>query len=120
MTGSGRNHQSGLAAEETAALDYKRRGAKILEQRWRCAEGEIDLIVQDGTEIVFVEVKARKTRDTAAGSISARQWARIGRAAMIYLAEHASPDTPCRFDAFLVDGTGQGERLENAASFDEW
>lgn len=113
-------HWRGLAAEDIAARDYAARGGTIIAERWRCPEGEIDLIVRLGDLIVFVEVKARKGHDAAAAAISDRQWRRIGAAASRYLAEHTDGQTACRFDAVLVDAMGEAECIENAARFDEW
>jgi putative endonuclease len=108
---------SGLAAEETAARGYRGEGGRVRATRWRCAEGELDLVVELPSEIVFVEVKARRA---GAGTVSARQWARIGAAATRWLAEHTDGATPCRFDLALVDAAGRLERIENARSFDGW
>jgi putative endonuclease len=107
----------GLAAEECAARRYETEGGRIRASRWRCAEGELDLVVELPREIVFVEVKARRH---GAETVSERQWARIGAAASRYLAEHTDGTVACRFDLALVDRTGRLERIENARSFDGW
>src|SRR5690606_26174810 len=70
--------------------------------------------------IVFVEVKARRAHAAAAEAISPAQWRRLHAAASRFLAEAGDPDAACRFDVALVDRSGGIERLENAASFDEW
>ncbi len=111
-------HHSGHAAEETAARRYLADGARLRASRWRCPEGELDLVVEFPGEIVFVEVKARRAHD--AGAVSARQWARIGAAATRFLAEETDGATACRFDLALVDRSGRLERIENARSFDGW
>ena len=36
-----------------------RKGLILLERNWRCPQGEIDLVLRDGDETVFVEVKTR-------------------------------------------------------------
>ncbi len=116
-----RSYHTGLAAEDCAARCYLAEGGALRAARWRCPEGEIDLIIELPGEIVFVEVKARRGHaDRAAHSVSARQWARIGAAATRYLAEHTDGTVPCRFDLALVDGAGRLERVENAATFDDW
>jgi putative endonuclease len=111
-------HYSGIAAEEAAARRYCAEGGRVRAARWRCPEGELDLVVDFPGEMVFVEVKAR--RHHGAEAVTPRQWARIGAAASRYLAEHTDGTKPCRFDLALVDGTGRLERIENARSFDGW
>jgi len=104
---------NGMAAEAIAARAYETRGGKLLAQRWKVAEGEIDLIIElDGT-IVFVEVKARKTLELAMAALLPAQQARLVACAEQYLARHASLNTPCRFDLAALDRTGRIEVLEN-------
>jgi putative endonuclease len=50
----------GKAGEELAAQYLERNGLKILERNYRFERGEIDLIAEEGEELVFVEVKARR------------------------------------------------------------
>lgn len=111
-------HFTGIAAEESAARHYRAEGGRALAARWRCPEGEIDLVIALPSGIVFAEVKARRRH--AADAVSPRQWARIGRAAQRYLAEETDGTLPCRFDLVLVDRSGAIERIENAMSFDGW
>jgi putative endonuclease len=109
-------HHLGLAAEECAARRYQHDGGRVRASRWRCPEGELDLVVELPGEIVFVEVKARRQ---GAESVTPRQWGRIGAAASRWLAEHTDGAVPCRFDLALVDRMGRLERIENARSFDD-
>ncbi len=45
---------------EYAAQEYLvEKGFWLVEQNWRCRRGEIDLIMLDREELVFVEVKTR-------------------------------------------------------------
>ncbi|MGN6517626.1 MAG: YraN family protein [Rhizomicrobium sp.] len=64
------------------------KGYRILARRLRTPSGEIDLIARSPMGLVcFIEVKARGEALAAAQSLSERQKARIGRAAMQYLAQ---------------------------------
>ena len=119
MTGFAR-HQGGLAAEEAAARFYLAEGGRVLARRWRCPEGEIDLVIGFPGLVVFVEVKARRTRDAAAASVSSAQWTRLAAAAARFLEDQPPPAPDCRFDLVLFDRKGTPERIENAATFDEW
>ncbi len=106
---------NGLAAEDIAVREYQARGAEILHQRWKCKEGEIDLIARQGGVLVFIEVKARKNHAAAAESLSPNQQQRLLNAANRYLAENGqSLDTETRFDLVTVDRAGRPEILENA------
>ena len=70
---------------------------------WRCRFGEIDLILNEGGTLVFVEVRLR-TRSTfggAAASIDARKQRKLLSAAQLYLADRAQ--RPCRFDVVLLE-----------------
>jgi putative endonuclease len=115
-----RGYHTGLSAEDIALALYMREGMELLSRRWRCAEGEIDLVLRNADGLVFAEVKARRTLDAASGSVSSAQWRRIGAAASRYLAEKALASSACRFDLVLVDGMGRCTRIENAATFDGW
>lgn len=33
---------------------------RILDRRWRCPQGELDIVAVDGDTLVFVEVKTRR------------------------------------------------------------
>ena len=109
---------NGLAAEEIAQRFYLEQSFEVLETRWRSEAGEIDLIVQKDRLLVFVEVKARKTHDTAAASISQKQWLRIMASAELFVSEKGFPPlTDLRFDAALIDQTGVCKIIENAPVF---
>ena len=114
MSGS-RSYQAGLAAEQLVEQAYARAGRPICARRWRGSAGEIDLVARDGAEVIFIEVKQSKTHAMAAEHLTARQMARIYRAASEFIGgEPAGQLTAVRFDVALVDGQGCIEILENA------
>jgi putative endonuclease len=106
---------AGDAAEKAAATAYDRRGADLIETRWRGRGGEIDLIlVQDGVH-VFCEVKAARRLDDAIASLRPAQMARIRSAASEYLARTPLGQlSEVRFDLAAVDRSGRVEIIENA------
>ena len=112
-----RSYHSGLAAEAQVAQLYERRGNVLIAQRWRGTSGEIDLILRDGAQVIFVEVKHSRTHAQAAEHLSARQIARLYAAAAEYVEnEPLGQLTEVRLDAALVDGAGQIEILQNFAA----
>ncbi|MEM7508878.1 MAG: YraN family protein [Pseudomonadota bacterium] len=113
---SGRRYHAGLAAEAQVARYYEARGGTIRERRLRTAAGEIDLVVQTGTMLIFVEVKARK-RMGPDSPITEKQWQRLGLAAESYMLNYTSMTGAaplCRFDAALIGPDGSLEVIENA------
>jgi len=94
---------AGGAAEAAAAQFLARQGLTLTCSNYRCRMGEIDLVLQDGPTIVFVEVRLRTNPafGGAAESIGPRKRARIIAAARHYLA--GKPELPCRFDVVLLD-----------------
>jgi putative endonuclease len=94
----------GAEAEERAARHLQAQGLKLLARNWRCRFGEIDLILREGSTLVFVEVRARGRGDYggAAESITAAKQARLKRSAAAYLAQYNHRGA-CRFDAVLID-----------------
>ena len=56
-----KNRQTLGKKGEDVALEYLlQRGMKLLERNWRCGHKEIDLIMEDGGFIRFVEVRTRE------------------------------------------------------------
>ncbi len=53
--------KTGTAYERIAADYLRKRGIKIIEVNYRISQGEVDLIGEDKENIIFIEVKFRKT-----------------------------------------------------------
>ena len=88
---------------------------QLLARRYRGADGEVDLIMQDGHCLVFVEVKARPSSHAGTGflAISPKKIARIKRAALTYAVEHGCLESPMRFDAVEITKDGM-HHIKNA------
>lgn len=93
----------GIRGERIAERHLLARGWRLLDRNWRCPHGEIDLVLQDGDETVFVEVKTRSS--TAFGhpleAISAAKLARLRRLAGVWVAAHPGAGR-IRIDAVAV------------------
>jgi putative endonuclease len=93
----------GALAEQLAAQYLQQQGLKLLQTNYRCRFGEIDLILQDTSSLVFVEVRQRSHSSFggAAASIDARKQAKIIQTAQHYLSRQRHMP-PCRFDVVLM------------------
>lgn len=109
-----RAYLGGLAAEAQVEDHYTRCGARTLARRWRGGGGEIDLILQHGAQIRFVEVKSSDTCEQALWHMTEGQMQRVAAAASSYLATTpAGLDQEMQLDLALVDRMGRVEIIEN-------
>jgi putative endonuclease len=95
---------AGGAAERIAAAFLRERGYHVLEHNFRCRGGEIDLVALDGSTLVFLEVKMRRTlaRGAPIEAVTALKQARIRRAAQSYLAYCGQVFRRIRFDVISI------------------
>lgn len=101
----------GAAAERRVRTWLERHGLKLRESNYRCRWGEIDLVMEDGDMLVFVEVRYRNSMryGGAIESIDARKRQRLCRAAADYLARQRGREWPCRFDVVAL---GPDDRID--------
>jgi len=95
---------------EDLALDFlKTQGLKILERNFRCPAGEIDIIARSDRQIIFVEVKTRKSEifGTPQEAVNQRKQTQIIRVAQWYLEQNPANLQP-RFDVLAIR-TGEGK-----------
>jgi len=79
----------------------------FIDRNFRVPEGEIDLVMQDGDIVVFIEVKTR-TSDrfgTPEESVSAAKRKRLLRAAWAFLQEREMIDTSWRIDVVAIEAS---------------
>lgn len=105
----------GQSAESRAEAFLQSRGLQLLSRNWRCRFGEIDLIMQDGSTLVFVEVRLRSRSDfgDAAASVTPAKQKKLLAAARQYLASMKTLPR-CRFDVVALTGSGAPEWIRNA------
>jgi putative endonuclease len=101
----------GARGEDRAADWYRAAGYKVVARNWRCAEGELDLVVERPGELVFCEVKTR-TSDrfgVPAEAVTIAKRRRLRTLAARFLADHAldagTAGRNVRFDVVAVSGS---------------
>ncbi len=101
-------YKTGVTGEVQAEQYLCAQGMMVIARRYRGGDGEIDLIMQSGDTIVFVEVKSRP--DSPAGSglmaVTAAKQRRITHAAMTFLLEREWMERPVRFDVVEISRSG--------------
>lgn len=84
-------------------MQLKRQGFEIVTTNYRSKYGEIDIIAREGGDLVFVEVRSRRTDELVypGESVDRRKQSKIVRTAQHYLAAN-NLDVDCRFDVAEV------------------
>jgi putative endonuclease len=97
---------TGHEAEQLACDYLTTHGLRLLTSNFHCRGGEIDLIMQHGDNLVFVEVRYRRhtAYGHAAETVSAGKQARIIRCAQYYLTRHQCWNAAVRFDVVGIEG----------------
>lgn len=97
--------ERGRAMEDQALAWLQARGLALVTRNFRCKCGEIDLIMREGGELVFVEVRARASASHggAAASITPAKQRRLLLTAQFYL-QRLARQPACRFDVLAFEG----------------
>jgi len=79
-------------------------GMTVLERNWRSRAGELDLILREGRELVFCEVKARRTESCGSPveAVGPTKVRRIRRLAAEWLASTPGRGRGVRFDVVSI------------------
>ncbi len=98
-----KTYQFGLLAEKIAMIFLCLKGYKILAWRHKNHFGEIDIVAKKSRVIIFVEVKARKSRAVIEEVLRSRQLNRIKRSAELFIAKNPEfQNHDLRFDFIEV------------------
>ncbi len=99
----------GQQAERLACRYLQQQGLILVSQNYRCRTGEIDLIMRDNDQLVFVEVKYRQRADFGHASeyFHSHKRRKFMSAIRHYLVEkQLNPAfTPQRIDVIAIEGT---------------
>lgn len=109
------NKNKGNQAEQEACRFLQKQGLKLIEKNFHCRRGEIDLIMLDKDQIVFVEVRYRKnnTHGSALDTVNQSKINKIISTANHYIMHHQL-DQPTRFDVIGFDTTLEPKWIQNA------
>lgn len=103
----------GAYGERLAERHLCEQGLVVLARNWRCAEGEVDLILRDGDDVVFCEVKTRRGDrfGTPAEAIGPAKVRRLRRLAVRWLEQTTVRPRDVRFDVVAVLPQPRGATL---------
>lgn len=116
----------GRWGEEEAVRFLRRRGMKIVARNYRAPVGEIDIVAREKKQLVFIEVKTRRSHrfGTPQEAVGVRKQRQIIRAAQWYIADEGGDQLQSRFDVIAVMPNGNGEAsieyFENAFALDSY
>ncbi len=104
--------------EQVAAAHLTKQGYQVLARKWRCASGELDLVLRDGATLVFVEVRTRRgdSAGSAEASVGRSKQERLIALAYAYLEATDTPEhSAWRIDviAIDIDRSGRVARLHH-------
>lgn len=109
LTNLNNKRSQGALYEQQARAFLESKGLRFVEANATFKNGELDLIMQDGETLVFVEVRQRKTDrfGSAVESIDYRKQQKWQNAAELWLVKHRNQSLEtanCRFDVIAFDG----------------
>jgi putative endonuclease len=111
-----RNKDIGDKGETLAQTYFTGKGFQILSKNYRTPYGEIDLIIRDDNEVIFVEVKTRTNTSYGFGEegVSTKKMEHMISSAEFYLAEEEATSKEWRIDvlAILMDHSGKVHEME--------
>ncbi len=114
--------QRGADAEARAEHHLQQQGLKPVARNWRCALGELDVVMAEGETLVIVEVRARASASHggALESVDARKRGKLLRTALAFVQAHPEwQDAPIRFDVVRFEADDRGHWLRNAFDADD-
>lgn len=113
---------TGKEGEKIAAAYLKKNGYRIIEINFRCPIGEIDIIAKEKDDLVFVEVKTRKSIELGypEQAVGIRKQKKMSQLALWYLQKRKIADTNARFDVVaitLIPEKNEVKLIKNAFDF---
>ena len=106
--------RTGKKGEDIAVAYLISRGYRIVERNYKCPLGEIDIVARDGDEIVFVEVKSRKSEEFGDPQLAVglKKQKKVSRISLAYLKEKHLYPCNARFDVVAIKMLPDGSTVE--------
>lgn len=106
------HNEFGTWGEEQACFYLLRNGYRLVDKNLKIGHLEVDLIMEDAGELVFVEVKTRSREwlHTAFEAVDAEKKRHVLNAARSYKAMNYV-DAPFRFDIITIVGSRESYEL---------
>lgn len=94
----------GDKGEREAVRFLRKQGYRILDRQHRNQFGELDIIALDNNQIVFIEVKTRRTTDAGRPfeAVDIAKQKKIARTALGWLKDKRRLNQSCRFDVISI------------------
>lgn len=94
----------GRLGEKCACERLVADGYELVETNYSCKNGEIDIIAREGGDLVFVEVRTRRSASYGApsGTVGAAKWKRIKKAAQHFQRSRRAGTMAIRFDIVSI------------------
>lgn len=110
----------GIKAEEAAIKYYESQGFTLLKHRYKTKHGEIDLIFQKDTLILFVEVKARKILEHQE-LITSKQQVRLYNTALSFISQmNCEKEPDFQFDVYIATKGKEPKIIAQAFDFSQF
>ena len=107
--------EQGEYTESLACRYLESKGFKLIEKNFSCRLGEIDLIMQDNDNLVFVEVRYRRSNNFGSGaeSITTSKQSKLIKTASLYLQNYDKRNKyPARFDVISITGFIETDNID--------
>lgn len=105
----------GRKGEDRAEEYLKNKGFVILERHYRYGHKEIDIIGKDGNTIVFIEVKAGRSKNFGAPQwwVTSQKQKNLIEVAYDFIQKRNITDCDFRFDVVAIDYQPKGEIVDH-------
>jgi putative endonuclease len=105
---------TGKDGEKIAVSFLKKRGYQIIETNYRCILGEIDIVARENEELVFIEVKTRKSEELGypEQAVGIKKQRKLSQLALCYLQGKKLTNVKARFDVMAITMSASGNEIK--------